>query len=813
MKKSMQRSLALIMAVLMMFGAAPILGIGMIGMAAGDVVSISVLPGTLNLKAGDTYQFCAAGRDAAGNALPLDGSDVFWAISDSKLATLGSNGNVSVATTAQPGKSFVITAIYGGISGSSTVTIVSSEAVKVKSIGIVPTSVKLHVGQQFQLSALGFTKESKEGLAVAIDASDISWSSKNSEYVTVESNGVIKALKSTSQGVFIDALYKDSDGGLHTDSIKVYVDPQQVKLESISVAPKNIALDAPGGDYKLQVAGHGSDGKDYPLILSEVKWSSSNTDYVIVSSDGDVYAKAYTSNPIYVTASYEDTDGQIHSDSCKVTLKRFIDPVVEIIVVPNYKTIGIGDRFNMQAAGKTKGGNQVALDPARLSWASGDTTKVAITNDGTMTGLATTGPDGVKITATYEVTDDSGKVVDYKSNVATVVVQQKVDQIIWDWSDGALLAGETYSYAGKYKIVPSNASNKEVVLSVSEPSIIVEINQEAQTFKVLSIPSNETSRAVKLTLTAKEGSDKCVPADKIMYVYNDVPLTGVKWDLNVDKEGIAYFPFYGNSDVKDKNMRNKTSEDYWYEPTSSNDFHKYKYHTIPEGVRNLCTITVTSSDTRIMKIDMKTKRLIPVGNGRCTLKITATTPRGVYKEDYVTVEVYDSLYTPITNVTLYIDNHRTNLSNVEFPSDNVVSLGYKKTATFVPGLPQKTDANGKTVVVGQGTFNFDTFTKKLEDGRTITVYEALDRKWTTSDGGAVEVKKETDGAGTAKAVAPKESTITLILTDNNGAEPVVYKPNVKVKTRISPIQALWAILILIFTFQWGKVPRWAGSVC
>ncbi len=811
MKKSLQKSLALIMAVLMMFGATPILGAGMLAMAADGLTSIPVLPGSLCLKISDTdgQQLRVGGRGAGGAEYTLDPAEVQWSSTNSEIVSVDSNGLVKPGKKAAAGDAVTIYAFYSVGSqnyvSKCDITVISNEdaeKIGIKSIAIIPESVTLKEKQQYAFSAIGYENADRTGQAVSL--SNVTWASKNSVYATVSNKGIVTAVKSTeaklndkviNNGVEITATYLSEIGSKETvltASAKVYIDASAAELTSISIVPAAVTDLEEGGNRQLQAVGHGSDGKDYPLVASQISWTSSNTDYVTVDASGKITGVKPTGerNDIFVHAYYT-VDSKTYAASCNVKVLKVEPEVSYLAVGPAETVIGVGDSVQMIASGLSTDneGNTIVvpLDNSRLRFQSADSTVLQVSDSGRVTALKTTGSEGVTVYG-YYTNKKSGKTV---SGTAKVIVRQRVDEIRWNWEANTLIAGETYYYGDKYQVFPTSAQNKGVELTSSDPTVI-EVNEAAQTFTVNKYPGNEKYIYVTLTLKAKDPSSKCKDVDKQFLVFNEVPLTGIHWDLNVNSKNETQFRFYENDAKKKEGVAAR----YWYEATKFNGLGKNKYHTDPSYAAALCDITVTSSDERIMKVDKATKSLIPVGNGRCILTITARTKNGsVVVSDTVTAIVIDSDYTPPTDVQIGINEKKSSKSNYSVLSASSIRLAYTKSMVLGPMVP-----SGKS-----GTFDHDTFELTLEDGRVITVYEAAKIVWKSDNPSAVTVDKD----GKVTAVGPGSAKITVTVTDN-GAKPI--EASITVETKISLLQAIIGFLMSLIKLNLPMAGKYLAAV-
>ncbi len=357
-------------------------------------------------------------------------------------------------------------------------------------------------------------------------------------------------------------------------------------------------------------------------------------------------------------------------------------------------------------------------------------------------------------------------------------------EIRWKWDNQTLIAGETYSYADQYEVFPANADHKAVELICSDPTVI-EVNEAAQTFTVNEYPGRKKYINVTLTLKAKDSTGNCKDVDKEFLVLGETPKIGIHWDCNVNPRNEIWLRFYEN----EENRKAGIAARYWYEATAFNGLVKNSYYIEPSYMAAVCDITVTSSDDRIMKVDKATKSLIPVGNGRCTLTITATTPFGTRASDSTTAIVIGSDYTPSTGVQIGINEKKSNKSNYSVMSASSIRLEFNKSVVLEPMAP--TDK--------YGTFTHDTFELTLEDGRVITVYEAPKIVWKSDNPSAVTVDK--DGKVTLVGLGLAQITVTV------GDNGVQMESSVQVSYGHSP-QNLGFLYIMflqcLFMFRWKQ---------
>lgn len=161
------------------------------------------------------------------------------------------------------------------------------------------------------------------------------WTSSNPEYVEIDENtGDITALpKGRGHEVTISVSHLLKDGSEIFGSYKVKV---QEPLKEIKLSSNTISL-AVGKGVKIKAT-----GKPSTLKSSEIKWSSSNNDYAIVTAKGIVKAKdAGKGKKVTITAT--TTDGSNISSSLEFLI---LDPNAPMVALtfddgPNYASTKI----------------------------------------------------------------------------------------------------------------------------------------------------------------------------------------------------------------------------------------------------------------------------------------------------------------------------------------------------------------------------------------------------------------------------------------------------------------------------------------
>ena len=441
---------------------------------------------------------------------------------------------------------------------------------------------------------------------------------------------------------------------------------------------------------------------------------------------------------------------------------------------------------------------------ALAQWTSDNTECVTVTGSGLVTALKVTN-EPVTVSAKY--TQD-GVTLEASCKV-TVVVTVPAERIIWNWPVNALIAGtdKVYSFdktSGLYSIIPENADAPSVSLSCT-PDFALEIDNEKKTFKVNPLTDRETL-AVTLTLTADGAGAHCLPASKTMTIYRGdlLNIIGVRWKRENETAttwlrcfekpegavGVYYFmpTALGNPDA-----------DYAFELVFQPLYYEGKAGAggtddLETQILKQSDIEVTSSDKRVIAVDMPTGRLIPVGNGTADLTVTVTLPNGKSCSDTMTAGVYDSPYTPITDVHIASADESIvcETGADEMPKISLVfGHDYLLTAKLNDGA----------------TLLNETTDIMLDDGRVLKTVRKCDFKWTSSDENVVTVSTNRDGTASIRASGVGDAAVTLTINDNGK----MIVSQIKVHARMTWQEALVGFFTSLFAFSWGKTAMYSRA--
>ena len=226
---------------------------------------VDVSPASVEFSAlGDSVQLTAAPFDANDSA--VEDATITWSSADDAVATVDSNGLV----TAVGNGSASITAQAGASSGVAAVT-VSQVIVE---MDVVPAAMTLFsLADTVRLVATGVDANGHPGPALAV-----TWISENDAVATVDSTGLVTAVRTGSTDVFAAA-------GELLDSAGVTV--AQLATE-VRVTPQVDTLARIGDSVRLRAVA--LDGNGYRVEDTDYVWSTSNAAAVTVDDSGLVTA-------------------------------------------------------------------------------------------------------------------------------------------------------------------------------------------------------------------------------------------------------------------------------------------------------------------------------------------------------------------------------------------------------------------------------------------------------------------------------------------------------------------------------------------
>ena len=839
MKKTLQKPIALFLAMIMAFGAMPFAGVAMLASAVTpELESISIQPGTIALTELDqTYELTLVPSWKNGYVGDFQAKDVTWRSSQPEFVSIDPNMDRPAATVRveqlpkeiDSEMTIYIYAYYLNVLGVSkqavaTVKLIRTNAYSayLKKITFDPSEVTLSKLNDYVDLKLNWMWTGSERFPLLTKY--ITISNSNEEYVVAEKLNPavegsaeyseddavvrVKAAKlpaniGDSVFVTVTATYLNQYGVEKKAAVNIEVkriDDKPV-LAGITPVPNKVQLTAKGQSYTLDVLPVWENDKAGVFDKSNVRWSivgGTNQYLKVDASSGVVTVQQLPSvslgdQDILVMARYTDIQYDVWN-YCTVTVKATTDsPTVDAISLsPKTATMKtVGETLQLYVVGNFGG----SLQPIStgVAYHSSNEEYIKISSSGLATVVKTPSPDASNVTVT--ITAYYGSAFD--TCLVTIPARKiYVDRMTGSQLSNVLVSNLSYSFNSLFKYQtyltetpPAGVTVDQSTTLTCIPSDALVIDNVNKIIKVMPIV-NETA-VVKLVLTANNPGPNCKPLEFDMSIRRDVPLIGVYWDYKVGSTGKTLFNYY-----EKVNGINQIAEYYYQETVGYNT--TYKFHTDPEWARTVCTIKVTSSDKRVLKVDEATHRLIPCGNGETRLTITATTPptdaypRGISKTDTIIVVVQGAPYTPITGVKIGYEEKSVAAGTTYDSSSNTISIPYSNGITL-KGLvtPAEARLDQKDMFV------------TTSDGRKIQIVQAPEVTWRSKDTSIATINAK----GEIKFAKPRKTTTIVLTVIDNGVE---FTSEVNVKQTMSTIQIIIAIIICIITFRWGKIGDYLG---
>ena len=449
-------------------------------------------------------------------------------------------------------------------------------------------------------------------------------------------------------------------------------------------------------------------------------------------------------------------------------------------------------------------------NPEGVRWSSEDDTFVKVSSTGFVTAQKITDGAVVKIYANYT---EGGVSKEAYCEVKVAKAPVLVDKISWAWEATALYAGtsKVYSFAyeegsknNKYSLIPDKPDVTTATLTCS-PADALQIDNVNKTFKVN--PIDKETLPVTLTLTADGASPSCKPVSKTFTIYRDIPITRVAWTF---KDGTRD-PLYNYYENESK----KIVAEYYFMPTDmGSPAQDYKFTIYPqslkyESIAELCEVTFTSSDERVVVFNEETGRIIPIGNGESDLTIMIKTPKGKVFKDTVTAHVRKSPYGPVMKARIGFDEKKTDVDAVEYNKDNdTLTLMFSNQIQLTAQLNKDAVDTETDKAKYQDAAVDEKATKQiyvlLDNGEEITVKPAK-FTWKIDDESIATV----DQNGLVKAGSGKGTATITLTVDDNGHK---YEDTVKFRAKMPWWEVLIAILMSLFTGNWSKIPKYFGML-
>ena len=349
--------------------------------------SITVSPSAPSVLVGSGQQLTATALYSDSTSKDVT-AQVSWSTSDASVATVNNSG---MALTKAQG-SATITATMNSKSGSAKLTAKSSTAT-MTGLGLSPASATLAVGATMNFTAT----ESLSDLSSLDITSSVGWSSSDPTVASIDSNGVLTALK-----VGVTTITATSASFTATSAVTV----TNVALQSLYLLPGSGSV-AAGESQQFSAYGIYSDNSQQDLT-AVVVWSSSNTNVATVQAG---LAQSHVSGSSTISATY---NGLTANGTLQVTSAN----LSSITISPYLPTVAAGGFQQFTATGIFSDGTSQDLTNG-VAWGSDNSAVATISNFGIASGLAA---GSANISACVASTCDSTSVTVVPATLQSIAV-------------------------------------------------------------------------------------------------------------------------------------------------------------------------------------------------------------------------------------------------------------------------------------------------------------------------------------------------------------------------------------------------------
>lgn len=338
------------------------------------LASLVVTPASTVVGVNGTVQYTATGVFSDQSTQDMT-SQVVWISSNASAALINAAGlasGISAGTTS-------ITAAFGAVSGSTTLTVTTAALI---SIDITPSNPVVTPRSQTQLTATGTFSDGTQRVL-----SGVAWHSSSGRYATVTGTGLLRSKKTSGKSVTVYATLNGVTG-----QTTVTITSMTIQKLAITPSSANIAI---GTKLPFTLTATLSDGVTQIDLTASARWQTSNYQDAVVNNQGVVTGVAAGS--VTITASMNG----VAPATASLTVSNAT--IQSISVKPATPTIGLGSMQQFTAQGLFSDGSTQDITSVS-SWTS-SSPAVAVINQ---SGLASSASHGqTTIEATFNGTSGS----------------------------------------------------------------------------------------------------------------------------------------------------------------------------------------------------------------------------------------------------------------------------------------------------------------------------------------------------------------------------------------------------------------------
>ena len=382
--------------------------------------ALKSLPSGVSLNAAEAKMYINWEYQLTASITPENASSkhINWSSSNTAVATVNANGRVKALAK---GTAIITATTVNGKTATCTVTV---NPVNPEAIAVSPTNYKFYVGDQYQLKATITPAD--------VYNKTITWSTSDASVVTVDNNGLIKAVKTGSATITA----KTADG--KTATCAVTVNP---------VYPSSIALNVPETyihsreTYQLVATLTPADVKDKSLT-----WTSADDNVATVDATGKVTGHA-TGSAVITAKSAGGA-----SATCKINV---MSPLPETVSINFDRLVmEVDDTRNLRA-------NVTPSDAySMVTWKTSNTGVATVTDGGQVKAVGTGD-------ATVTATTSNG--LEATCNIKVLPKGITATSVKVTPSALKLAVGETGSLSAE--ILPENVTNRFTTWSSNNTKI------------------------------------------------------------------------------------------------------------------------------------------------------------------------------------------------------------------------------------------------------------------------------------------------------------------------------------------------------
>lgn len=282
---------------------------------------------------------------------------VQWSSSNTKVVTVDQKGKVTAISQGEA--TVTVSTLDGDIQNSCKVN-VSNKIIPVTGLELNFRELSMYVNNTETLFVTVYPSNATEQSVI--------WTSDNTDIVSIDENGNIKALKEGS--ATITAMIKGYD---FSANCKINVSLPVIRVTGVTLNQTKLEMYT-GKKMKLNaiITPESASNKN-------VRWTSSNDDIATISSTGEVYA--IQSGSVIITATTIDGN---YSATCSVLIKSEAISVSSISINKTSLTLQLGETDQLQAFIKPENASN-----KDVTWNSSDNNIVTVDNEGYITTLNT----------------------------------------------------------------------------------------------------------------------------------------------------------------------------------------------------------------------------------------------------------------------------------------------------------------------------------------------------------------------------------------------------------------------------------------